>query len=627
MDINHRIKRLEVALRVPDQELARDLQQAVSIFCRSELDELLQGAFDAIAPDRYIRIDRLELSLPAFRNADEFRDKLGERIRETLEIQLDDAEASAAAFTRTSSGAVPGENEQTPRIFETPYQAADVFIHILKYGVSPWHAMTVAFDDVVHEVIALLQADPSLRVQLAAVLSTSEQALQRFIQQTPAPDRRRMVSLITEIDESLIADIDRLLDTFVAVLTRGADLVLNTDLLVREIFFRNMVRSRTLDNTVLGSMLDEVITTLIDAAGNKARRIIDDLPLAGMEMETLVPLRWRQAVRDSITAFAPSESGLREGGIAASGQEPVGENTALSPEKDEISGSPQSKTVAVSTPDDSAIPGDRDNGVSEQRAKPGQDSEMAKDMRHQVDRSRTTEKVQPKRSALARKLAGHPQEIARNDLRLTDHQGLRPASSSRDSLKTSRRPDSADSRPDPAVGLPWMTPYETQEFHINNAGLVLVAPFLGMVFKDLGYLNKGRDFVTEAARIRAVHFSQYLVTSEQHPAECGLALNKIICGMKMDAPLERFVDLTQPESNAAREVLDSALEHWTALKRTSAPVFQQTFLQHEGILTRESSHWLLRIERISADVLIDTLPWTISIIKHPWMKQPVMVEW
>jgi len=627
MTVNHRIKRLEVALRVPDQELARDLQQTVSIFCRSDLTELLQGAFDAIAPDRYIRIDRLELSLPAFRNADEFRDKLGERIRETLEIQLDDAEASAAAFASVSSGTVVGDKEQTPLIFETPYQAADVFIHILKYGVSPWHAMTVAFDDVVHEVIALLQADPSFRSQLAAVLSASEQALQRFILQTPAPDRSRIVALITGIDESLITDIDRLLDSFVAVLTRGAGFVPNTDLLVREISFRNMVRNRIVDNTVLGTMLDEVITTLIDAAGNKARRIIDDLPLAGMEMDTLVPLRWRQAVRDSMAAFASSGYGFREGGIAASDQELVGDKTALSLAGGEISGVPQSKTVDGSTPDDRAIPGGRDTDVTEQQAIPGEDSKLVKDERHQIDRPQTPEKMQPKRSAQAKELAGHPQKIARRDLRLTDHQGLKPVSSSRDSLKPSHRPDSADSRPDPAAGLPWMTPYETEEFHINNAGLVVVAPFLGMVFKDLGYLNKGRDFAIKAARIRAVHFSQYLVTSEQHSAECGLALNKIICGMKVDEPLERFIDLTQPEHDAAREVLDSALEHWTALKRTSAPVFQQTFLQHEGILTRESSHWLLRIERISVDVLIDTLPWTISIIKYPWMIQPVMVEW
>jgi hypothetical protein len=87
------------------------------------------------------------------------------------------------------------------------------------------------------------------------------------------------------------------------------------------------------------------------------------------------------------------------------------------------------------------------------------------------------------------------------------------------------------------------------------------------------------------------------------------------------------MDLSEQEIDAAGEVLDSALAHWTVLKRTTAPVFQRTFLQHEGILTRESSNWLLRIERISVDMLIDTLPWTISIIKHPWMKQPVMVEW
>ena len=81
------------------------------------------------------------------------------------------------------------------------------------------------------------------------------------------------------------------------------------------------------------------------------------------------------------------------------------------------------------------------------------------------------------------------------------------------------------------------------------------------------------------------------------------------------------------QREAAEDVIKSAIGHWTVLKRTSVPIFRQTFLQHDGILTGAGGNWLLRIERISADVLIDTLPWTISIIKHPWMRQPVMVEW
>lgn len=656
MAVTHRIKRLDVALRVPDQESARDLQQEVSTFCRTDLQELLQSDFDAVAaPDRFIRIDRLELSLPAFRNADELRNKLGERIREALRIQLDDAGASAAVVSRPSSEAAVGETPQRPLTFGAPYQAADVFLHILEHGVTPWHAVASAFDDIVHEVIELLQADQAFRVQLAAVLSGSGRAQRRFILQMPATGRRRIVSLITGIEEILVADIERVLDTLVKVLTRGAGPTISVDLAAREIFFRIMVRHRTIDDAVLVSMLDEVITTFIDNSGNAARRIMDDLPLAGMEMETVLPRRWRQAVRDSIASFAPAGSGLKNGGIVASGPKPVGDKTALPTDGDGAPGEPQRETGADSIPDGPAIVAGRDKEILTQQAIAGEDaldrdtwkepaagsspkgdrplkarpedSKLAIAERQQIDRIQTTEALQPVRSAPDQELAGYPPETAERDLPLTDHLKVKPVSSGRESIESVRRPYLTDSRSEPAAGAPWMTPYDSEEFHVNNAGLVLVAPFFGMVFRDLGYLDKGRDFVTAEARIRAVHFSQFLVTSEQHPAECNLMLNKILCGLVVDEPLARFIDLTQPELDAAAEILDSALKHWSALKRTSAPVFQQTFLRHEGILTKESGSWLLRIERTSLDVMIDTLPWTISVIKHPWMKQPVMVEW
>ena len=655
MAVTHRIKRLEVALRVPDQELARGLQQEISTFCRTELYEELQGAFDTIAPDRYIRIDRLELDLPAFANVDEFRDKLGERIREALRVQLDEAEAAAAAVARTSSRAVVGEASQIPVTFGTPYQAADVFIHILNYGVTPWHAVTVAFDDVVSEVIALLQAQETFRAQVGAVLSTSAQAMRRFILQTPTSGRRRIMSLLAEIDESLITDIERVLDIVVEVVTRGGRPALEMDPPVREIAARSMFRHRTIDQAVLGFMLDEVMTTLIAAAGNDARRIMDDLPLAALEMETVVPLRWRQTVRDRMASFAPPPGDQKDGGITAFGQAQGKGRAALAPESSESPAAPESKTAVDSFPDDQAAPGSQDDEVPGQPVKPGQgpvdrvapeattveslpqsdrpfparpdDSQVSQDEPPQVEHPRKAETVQPEKSSEGKALAERPQQIDRSDLLSAEHNKITPAPPDGDPIKSAERPDATESQPDPTSGFPWMTPYEMDEFHINNAGLVLVAPFFGMVFRDLGYLDKGRDFVTAAARIRAIHFSQFLVTAEQHPAEGDLMLNKILCGLAIDEPLARFIDLTQPELDAAAEILDSALKHWNALKRTSAPVFQQTFLQHEGILTKERTNWLLRIERISADVLIDTLPWTISIIKHPWMKQPVMVEW
>ncbi len=67
-----------------------------------------------------------------------------------------------------------------------------------------------------------------------------------------------------------------------------------------------------------------------------------------------------------------------------------------------------------------------------------------------------------------------------------------------------------------------MSRHEVEEFHINNAGLVLLAPFFGLVFKDLGYLDHKRNFASEELRVRAVHFSQFLVITEQYPQEANL---------------------------------------------------------------------------------------------------------
>ena len=35
----------------------------------------------------------------------------------------------------------------------------------------------------------------------------------------------------------------------------------------------------------------------------------------------------------------------------------------------------------------------------------------------------------------------------------------------------------------------------------------------------------------------------------------------------------------------------------------------------------------LYVERKGVDVLLESLPWTISIIKLPWMQDSLQVEW
>ena len=53
----------------------------------------------------------------------------------------------------------------------------------------------------------------------------------------------------------------------------------------------------------------------------------------------------------------------------------------------------------------------------------------------------------------------------------------------------------------------------------------------------------------------------------------------------------------------------------------------QSFLQRPGWLGRSERGWLLRVEPASFDLLLTSLPWTLSLVKLPWMPQPLHVEW
>lgn len=625
----HRVKKLEVGLRVAGQEQARVLQQEVSIFCRTELQAILQEAFDAVAPDFFLRIDRLELDLHSFNSVDEFRSRLGERIRQVLNEQLDHARAESIAASMApqgSRGSLEAENTEVPMTFGAPYLAADIFIHVLKYGVVPWHGTTMNFDDMVDEVIGLCKTDQPFKLQVRTILVDSDRALQRFLLQTRPVSLRRLILLLTEIEEGLVVEVESLVDSLVDSLGRGR-MGRDFTLLSRKIFFKNLLSSGTTNNAesgLVGSIVEELITSFIDLSGEDLSQIRSKLSHAGKELKAVLPPRWRTRVLDSLARFTHPVSLEKQ---AAEGK------THLSTIDDQISCSAEGKAGQDSTGERKLVDGDLADDALQGRVRQLENGQALESLgRHdrlEDDRESAGQRI--KKNSQSRGLGS---EEAATD----EAEGGQQSSPFRNKvpiavtdtvtreLSIPSEKSGKSGQSEKAAGLAWMSPGSTEEFHIINAGLVLVAPFFGSVFKTLGYLGKDGDFISEDCRVRAVHFSQFLVTGEQHPPECGLMLNKVLCNMDVEVPLERFIELTEDELEAAGEVLDSALEHWTVLKRTTVPVFQRTFLQHEGILNREST-WLLRIERTSVDVLIDTVPWTISIIKHPWMKQPLMVEW
>jgi hypothetical protein len=167
---------------------------------------------------------------------------------------------------------------------------------------------------------------------------------------------------------------------------------------------------------------------------------------------------------------------------------------------------------------------------------------------------------------------------------------------------------------------------DKDSIYIHNAGLVILHPFLSTYFNRLNMIKDG-DFMTEEFRHRAVHLLQYLAFGTENNEEHELVLNKILCNIPIDQPISSGISLTELERKVSGELLNAVLVQWEKLKNTSAESFQASFIQRNGALSRIQDNWNLKVEDRGYDVLLDTLPWGLGMIKTPWMTEFIYVEW
>ena len=97
---------------------------------------------------------------------------------------------------------------------------------------------------------------------------------------------------------------------------------------------------------------------------------------------------------------------------------------------------------------------------------------------------------------------------------------------------------------------------------VQNAGLVLLGPFLYTLFNRLDMLTDDGDgsahFVGIEGASRAVHLLQYLVdTRLDAPAEA-LPLNKLLCGLSPDAPVWPSLTPAQADLDVCDQLLEAA---------------------------------------------------------------------
>jgi hypothetical protein len=165
--------------------------------------------------------------------------------------------------------------------------------------------------------------------------------------------------------------------------------------------------------------------------------------------------------------------------------------------------------------------------------------------------------------------------------------------------------------------------------YINNAGLVLTGPFLPHLFQTLNMFSPddGTRWRDAATVSRAVHLLQYLVDGRTDTPEPLLVLNKILCGVPVATPIEKAIELTDWERQTCERLLKAMIANWKIIEHTSIAGLRETFLQREGRLEHTADDWKLKVQRKTVDVLVDQIPWSIAIVYHRWMPQPLYVNW
>jgi hypothetical protein len=161
----------------------------------------------------------------------------------------------------------------------------------------------------------------------------------------------------------------------------------------------------------------------------------------------------------------------------------------------------------------------------------------------------------------------------------------------------------------------------------GNCGLVIAAPYLPQLFNSLGLMEKSK-FKDRASALRAVHLLQYMTDPAEELPVHQLTLNRILCNLKPRTGSEPPFQIKPREKEIIEGLITGMIQNWKIIGNTSIQGFRQSFLCRTGVLTLDQNDcWRLKVDPKAFDMLLDSIPWSFSIIKHPWMDRVLHVTW
>lgn len=161
--------------------------------------------------------------------------------------------------------------------------------------------------------------------------------------------------------------------------------------------------------------------------------------------------------------------------------------------------------------------------------------------------------------------------------------------------------------------------------YVPNAGLILIHPFLKTFFEHCNLLDKETQQITDPEL--CAHLLHYIATGNTNAPEYEMIFEKFLCNIPMHQSINRHIKLSRKHKAEAGNVIESVLQNWSPMKKSSPALLQNEFLQRPGKLVVSDHDYTLTVERKTQDILLDRLSWGVGFVKLPWKDKFMLVNW
>ncbi|MDV7698771.1 contractile injection system tape measure protein [Chryseobacterium soli] len=161
--------------------------------------------------------------------------------------------------------------------------------------------------------------------------------------------------------------------------------------------------------------------------------------------------------------------------------------------------------------------------------------------------------------------------------------------------------------------------------YVQNAGLILIHPFIKTFFEDCGLLHPKTQQLLDPEL--CAHILHYIATGKTNAPEHDMVFEKFLCNIPVNQTINRHIKLSRKHKSQAKKVIESVQHNWPPMKTSSVALLQNEFFQRSGKLVATDYDYNLTIERKTQDILLDRLAWGIGLIKLPWQEKFIFVNW